>query len=81
MNRKELEQKAMQLIAELISIRVEDVKLDSSFINDLHFDSLDAVELIMTVEDEFNIDVTDEEAEKMTSVILLVEFLEKKLKG
>lgn len=78
MDRIKLENKAMQIIADLVSISVKDVKLDSSFVNDLHFDSLDAVELIMEIEDEFNIDITDEEAERLMSVSILVDFLEKK---
>ena len=81
MDRIELENKAMQIIADLVSISIDEVKIESSFINDLHFDSLDAVELTMTMEDEFNIDIHDEEAEKLTSVILLVNFLETKIEG
>ncbi len=77
MKKIEIEQKVMRIIADLISVDVEDVKIDSSFVGDLHFDSLDAVELIMSIEDEFNISITDEEAEKMMTVNAVVAHVEK----
>ena len=79
MNRLELENKIVKLVADLVSVSVEDVKMDSSFVNDLSFDSLDGVELIMTVEDEFNIDITDREAENIMTVGSLVDHVENKL--
>ena len=77
MEKIELEQKVMRVIADLISVDVEDVKIDSRFIGDLHFDSLDAVELIMSIENEFDISITDEEAEKMMTVNAVVAHVEK----
>ena len=80
MERVKIENKAMQIIADLVSISIKDVRIESSFVNDLHFDSLDAVELIMEIEDEFQISITDEEAEKLMTVGILVDFLETKIK-
>lgn len=68
---------AVQAITvELFGCREDQVKPETSFINDLGADSLDAVELIMEIEDRFDITVTDEEAEKMMKVQDVVAWLD-----
>ncbi|HBD11007.1 MAG TPA: acyl carrier protein, partial [Porticoccaceae bacterium] len=54
--------------AEQLGVKEEDVKPDSSFVDDLGADSLDTVELIMALEEEFDTEIPDEEAEKLTTV-------------
>jgi acyl carrier protein len=79
MIRKEIENKAREMVAELLSMNETEIQENSSFVNDLNADSLDAVELVMMTEDEFNIDITDEEAEKAVNFKLLVDLVERKL--
>lgn len=76
MNREELETKIIELIACKISIEKEDITVDSDFVSKLGFDSLDAVELIMAIEDEFDISIPDSEAELLTSVNNVVNYLQ-----
>jgi acyl carrier protein len=79
MIREEIENKLKKTVAELLSIDETDVQENSSFVNDLNADSLDAVELVMNTEDEFNIDITDKEAEQAVNFKLLVDLVERKL--
>ena len=58
-----------------------DIKNESSFVNDLGADSLDTVELVMALEDEFGIEIPDEEAEKITTVQLAIDFAKSKAQG
>ena len=60
--------KVKQIIAEQLGVDEPEIKNDSSFIEDLGADSLDTVELVMAFEEEFGIEIPDEEAEKITSV-------------
>ncbi|MBI5115962.1 acyl carrier protein [Candidatus Poribacteria bacterium] len=64
-----------EIIAEKLDINLEQVTDDAKFIDDLGADSLDVVELIMTLEDEFEIEITDEEAEKIITVRNAIEFI------
>ena len=57
-----------EIIAEKLSVDIEDVTPQASFIEDLGADSLDLVELIMSMEEEFNIDISDEDAGKLVTV-------------
>ena len=61
-------EKVTEIIVEQLSVSADEVKPGSSLIEDLGADSLDAVELVMAVEEEFGIEVPDEEAEKLRSV-------------
>jgi len=66
--RDELLNKIKAIVADKLSISDEQVTEEASFIDDLGADSLDTVELVMALEDEFDLDIPDEEAEKMTTV-------------
>ena len=57
-----------KIIAEKLSVELEEVVPDASFVDDLGADSLDLVELIMSMEEEFDVEISDEDAEKMESV-------------
>ncbi len=63
-------------VAEQLDRDPSEVKIDSSFVDDLGADSLDAVELIMRLEEEFGIDIPDEDAEKITTVKAAVDYIE-----
>jgi len=63
-----IEDKVRKIIAEKLSVDLEEVVPEASFVDDLGADSLDLVELIMSMEEEFDIDIPDEEAEKMVTV-------------
>ena len=63
-----VEEKVKKVVAEKLSVELEEVVPEASFVDDLGADSLDLVELIMTMEEEFDIDISDEDAEKMESV-------------
>jgi acyl carrier protein len=68
MERDELLKKMKSIVADKLSISEEQVNADASFIEDLGADSLDTVELVMALEDEFKLDIPDDEAEKLTTV-------------
>jgi acyl carrier protein len=63
-----VEDKVKKIIAEKLSVDLEDVLPDASFVDDLGADSLDLVELIMSMEEEFDIDISDEDAETIATV-------------
>jgi acyl carrier protein len=63
-----------------LSVKEEDVKNESKFIDDLGADSLDTVELVMGLEEEFDTEIPDEEAEKITSVQEAIDYVTKNLK-
>jgi len=70
-----------QIIAEQLGVKVEDVTPQASFIDDLGADSLDTVELVMALEEEFGIEIPDEDAEKMTKVEEAIKYIEEKSAG
>lgn len=63
-----LQQKIINLIADQLGLPVQDIKEDSHFVDDLGADSLDIVELIMAMEEEFDLEIPDEEAEKLLTL-------------
>jgi len=63
-----VEEKVKQMVAEKLSVEIEEVVPEASFVDDLGADSLDLVELIMAMEEAFDIEVPDEEAEKLQTV-------------
>jgi acyl carrier protein len=70
----DIEQRVKKIVAEQLGIVAADVKNDSSFVDDLGADSLDTVELVMALEDEFEMEIPDEEAEKITTVQLAIDY-------
>ena len=79
MNRAELEEKIIKLVAIQISIDFFEISMDSNLTQDLGFDSLDLVEMVMNLENEFNINIKDEEAEMLITVQQAVDYVEKKI--
>jgi acyl carrier protein len=63
-----VEEKVKKIICEQLNVSEEDVVLDASFVDDLGADSLDQVELIMAMEEEFDVSIPDEDAEKIATV-------------
>ena len=70
-----VEQKVISIIADQLSVDESAVKPEASFINDLGADSLDTVELIMALEEEFGIEISDEEAEKIQTVQVAIDYI------
>ena len=71
-------QKVKSIIAEQLGVKTEEVTDTASFVDDLGADSLDTVELVMALEEEFGIEIPDEDAEKMTNVGEAVRYIEEK---
>lgn len=72
-----LEQRVAKIVAEQLGIEASTVKSDSSFIADLGADSLDTIELVMALEDEFGIEIDDDVAEGLTNMTQVVDYIEK----
>ena len=75
-----VEEKVKNIIVEQLGVEPEQVKPEAQFVNDLGADSLDTVELIMALEEEFNIDIPDEQAEKIKTVGEAIEHIKAKAK-
>ena len=73
-----VDEKVKSIIAEQLGIKSEEITPTASFIDDLGADSLDTVELVMALEEEFGIEIPDEDAEKMTTVGEAVKYIEEK---
>ena len=73
--------KVKEIVVEQLGVDEADVAMDSTFIDDLGADSLDIVELIMAFEEEFNIEIQDEAAEKIKTVKDAVEYIDKEKQG
>ena len=71
-------EKVKAIVAEQLGAEEEDIKLETSMMKDLDADSLDAVEIIMELEDEFDIEIPDEDAEAFNSIGEIVEYIESK---
>ena len=72
---KAIEEKVIDIISEQMGVEKSDISKETSFINDLNADSLDTVELVMEFEDEFDISIPDEEAEKIQTVGAAVDYI------
>jgi len=70
-----IEDKVKEIIVDQLGVDAEQVTPEASFIDDLGADSLDTVELVMAFEEEFNIEIPDEEAEKIKSVGNAIEYI------
>ncbi|MDP8260103.1 MAG: acyl carrier protein [Candidatus Gygaella obscura] len=71
-------EKVKSIIAEQLGVKAEEVTEQASFIDDLGADSLDTVELVMALEEEFGIEIPDEDAEKMVKVTDAIKYIEEK---
>ena len=76
MAEKSVEQRVREIIVEQMDVNPDQVSLDAKFIEDLGADSLDVVELVMALEEEFGSEIPDEEAEKLLSVGDVVKYIE-----
>ncbi|MBI3479017.1 MAG: acyl carrier protein [Nitrosomonadales bacterium] len=70
-----IEQRVKKIVAEQLGVNEAEVKNESSFVNDLGADSLDTVELVMALEEEFECDIPDEDAEKITTVQQAIDYV------
>tara|TARA_E500000178_G_C16818978_1_gene660583 strand:+ start:181 stop:414 length:234 start_codon:yes stop_codon:yes gene_type:complete len=74
-----IEERVRKIVCEQLGVKQEEVLLESSFVNDLGADSLDTVELVMALEEEFETEIPDEEAEKITTVKQAIDYVESHL--
>ena len=74
-----IDEKVKDIISEQLGVKKEEIKPESSFIDDLGADSLDTVEVVMALEEEFGIEIPDEDAEKITTVGDAIKYIEEKL--
>ena len=74
----ELEEKITKVIVEKLGVTADKVVPEAEFVEDLGADSLDQVELVMALEDEFNLEIPDEDAEKLKSVIEVLNYVKSK---
>lgn len=70
-----IEDRVKKIVVEQLGVKEEEVKTESSFVDDLGADSLDTVELVMALEEEFDCEIKDEEAEKITTVQQAIDFV------
>ncbi|RKZ28990.1 acyl carrier protein [bacterium] len=75
----DIDAKVKELIVEKLGVSEDQIKPEAHFIDDLGADSLDTVELVMALEENFDIEIPDEDAEKLTTVGSAVDYIEKKL--
>lgn len=73
-------EKVKNIIVDRLGVESNEVTIDSRFVEDLGADSLDVVELVMAIEEEFEIEIPDEDAEKVTSVKEVVNYLTEKIR-
>jgi acyl carrier protein len=76
-----VEERVKSIIVEQLGVDAEEVTPDASFVEDLGADSLDTVELIMAFEEEFGVEISDDEAEKIRKVRDAVDYIEKRAKA
>ena len=75
-----VEERVKHIIVEQLGVDEEEVKPEAKFVDDLGADSLDVVELVMALEEEFGLEINDEDAEKLGSVKMAVEYIENHVK-
>ena len=76
---QDIEAKVIQIVSEQMSVDKSEITRQTSFVNDLNADSLDTVELVMELEDEFDMTIPDEEAEKLKTVGEAIDYIKKQL--
>ncbi len=75
-----IKERVKQIISDVLEVEVEEVTVNTSLADDLGADSLDVTELIMALEEEFNIEIPDEDVEKITEVREVVDYIQKRCK-
>ncbi len=75
-----VDERVMKIVVEQLGVNESEVTKDSSFVDDLGADSLDTVELVMALEEEFDCEIPDEEAEKITTVKQAIDYINAHLK-
>ena len=76
----DIEQRVRKIVAEQLGANEADIKNESSFVDDLGADSLDTVELVMALEEEFECEIPDQEAERITTVQQAIDYVNANLK-
>ncbi len=71
----DIEERVRKIVVEQLGVKQDEVTIEASFVDDLGADSLDTVELVMALEEEFGTEIPDEDAEKITTVKLAVEYI------
>jgi acyl carrier protein len=79
MNKEDVLEKVQKIVSDQLSVDVEQVTPEASFANDLGADSLDTVELVMALEEEFEVEIPDEAAEGIATVQAAVDYISEKL--
>ncbi len=74
-----IEDRVKKIVAEQLGVKEDEVRSEASFVDDLGADSLDTVELVMALEEEFETEIPDEEAEKITTVQLAIDYINENL--
>ena len=74
-----IEERVKSIVVKQLGVKEEEIKNESKFIDDLGADSLDTVELVMALEEEFETEIPDEEAEKITTVQQAVDYINKNI--
>ncbi len=77
---EDIEKRVKAIVSEQLGVKLEDIKTESKFVDDLGADSLDTVELVMALEDAFECEIPDEEAEKITTIQQAIDFINNNLK-
>jgi acyl carrier protein len=75
-----IEERVKKIVVEQLGAKEEDVTLSASFVDDLGADSLDTVELVMALEEEFETEIPDEQAEKITTVQQAIDYIQAHIK-
>ena len=74
-----VEDKVKKIVSDQLGTSIDEIQSDSSFVDDLGADSLDTVELVMALEEEFDTEIPDEEAEQITTVQLAINYINENL--
>ena len=80
MSEKEIFQKLKTIVVDQLEVNEENVTMEATFVDDLAADSLDIVELVMTIEEEFDLEIPDSDAEKIVTIGDVVKYIEEHLK-
>jgi acyl carrier protein len=77
----DVREKALEIISKQLGVDADKIGMDASFTEDLGADSLDIVELIMAFEETFNVEIPDEDAEKLETVVQVIDYVAKKMQS